>query len=102
MDILLLCYCWDRTGAASPQYRDTEVTKGICNACETQIKALLCPLETAASFQQNNTKSELEGSTGKCLHESSREKSLLMNYMVLAVRAKTPPKQYTTCPAKQA
>lgn len=74
LDILLLCYRWDTTGAARPQYTDTKVTKGICNACKTQIKALLCPLETAASFQQNNIKFELEGTLSSVAMEAGENR----------------------------
>lgn len=76
LDILLLRYRQDTSGAASPQYRDTKVTKGICNACKRQIKALLYPSESVASFQQNNTKFELK----QTVRGSKGEQSLLVNY----------------------
>lgn len=86
---VLLCYRWDTTGAASLQYTDTKVTKGICNACKTQRKALLCPLVAAASFQQNNTSLRLKEALSS-VRMKAGENSLLVNYMVFVVRAKTP------------
>lgn len=64
-----------------------EGNQGIYTACKPLIKALLSPLESAASFHQYNTKLEFEGNPVKCLHGSRDKQRLLVNSTVPAVRS---------------